>query len=493
MYRVLTAASCLAVMLMSSNCLDLNGQPGPVPRKDRSAGSHVYSSILGEQAATPILWGCQSNHPGESSTHPNADSRYQIAVAAPVDLQAAARELDALGFTIDLSIYDDLPPEVSAADVPRLIEAAKAVASLNGSSPQAVRTTYQIATRPPQTARPANPAHDTQQVGNDQAYPMGLTESEASGQEPLPLVFAPDPVALRTILNKKAATGAVPSLHGLSLDSPMDAFIDAGLHYGYNIVFSPATRNAYAALETAATGMPEQGATPGIQYSGQPNYHEYAAVPALGKAVVQRKGLGIVVGELNVGQPDGPELLGVIASVQLADRVFLAEIVRPGQPRCRVLAFPVLDANGGARLDRPVVDERYGGRFENSFTSDLAYDERIGRYSALRVPFPRPIGEYGHGHRVYPQERFVVNDDLANLRPPLVVFRKAETWRPFMPDYVLDNRLSFFGKDADTAELVVIFANADIETLVRVLGALRNIDVSPLLGDANLMHQLKAM
>jgi hypothetical protein len=192
--------------------------------------------------------------------------------------------------------------------------------------------------------------------------------------------------------------------------------------------------------------------------------------------------------KIGLSKPGGATNLGRICVSGLSEAVYLVESEDVAGARDRFIVFPVADGNGGVRnWESP--GRSFATRCENGVHSDI-WDRRLGRHSLLKVPMP-PASRYSRYN--WMEERIVVTEHFAGFDPPIAVLRKVAGWKPFVEDYVIDNRLSFDGADDDTARLLCVFASIEPDDLLRVIGALHRVDVTNLLSDARLLSELESL
>lgn len=492
-FRHWLCGQLLISLLAMGACADSPSDSIPSPNSNDGAGKDMSAYRLIKQklrVADTFVWGCGKGmiESGDvaSSQEPVTTERKEVSTEPSFTVESAVQTLHDLGFVVDGSFYDGVPVEMVDHDFRYVLAAANAVNALPNVATQITRTTYRLTNHwiegEDGTGRADEKPGDSKRLVDAGCYPMEGAKAEASGREPVALLLAPCPDQLRRALRDRPDS--------LPLESAIDQLIAAGNAYSLTLYFDGI--EDWPQPELLAMPMPQLGRTRGVQYAGQPYHFRYTNVPALGKAVVQKKGLEQVIDELQVGEAGGAKPLALVTSVKMLEHCYLVERCLANEPCCRQLVFPVTDANGGARPDRPAVDPEIGGRFENHVEMRLGYDPRIGRHSLLKIPYPQPVGaeEVRVGPEYFPQERIVVDEGIAGLSPPVAVFRRAETWKPFMPDYVLDNALTFGETTSSDVEYVVMFAHIGPEDLLRLLASLRGVDASSLLKDDELMSKL---
>jgi hypothetical protein len=132
-------------------------------------------------------------------------------------------------------------------------------------------------------------------------------------------------------------------------------------------------------------------------------------------------------------------------------------------------AFPILDANGGAR--DPATD-RYAAVRHGPYQCIVEspdFDPRIGTHSLLILPWPESNDpRLQRPARV--QERLCIHEDMAKLDPPIITVRTLPGSTPFREDYLLQAECDF--ETSDDLVMVVIFANASTEQLSRLFESL---------------------
>lgn len=159
---------------------------------------------------------------------------------------------------------------------------------------------------------------------------------------------------------------------------------------------------------------------------------------------------------------------------QVDSRVVAHAIIQLGPGRLwswdsTKFAFPILDANGGAR--GPATD-RYAAVRHGPYQSIVEspdFDPRIGTHSLLILPWPESNDpRLQRPARV--QERLCIHEDMAKLDPPIITVRTLPGSTPFREDYLLQAECDF--ETADDLVMVVIFANASTEQLSRLFESL---------------------
>ena len=397
------------------------------------------------------------------------------------ELIAAIR---AKGYRLDLSAYEGLPRTILHADLRYLSAAVGLVEGrlavirrdyrlLNGkNSTQEDRELYwkRKETSPPPWLTGPFPGD------------IGVLDE---GPAPLPVKLLPSPARLRVCL-EKLTPGERRKLKIPDLTAPFEQLIRDCAAHARGVYFESGWRS-----DDGNHGCPMSGEAgcAGGAYRETPGYF---APAELGKLVGRVEQLVRPQEQIRLGKWLGAKLLGRMNVVGITSSVYFVEVDMPGEAAQRYITYPIADGNSGLRGDRPWIDPEKGGRAENSVRSPV-HDPRLGRHSLLKIPRPFKAGPYPPGQREYQQERISVGPGFAGQEPPIVVLRKDAAWKPFLEDYVLDNRLSFTGEDADTARLVCVFTNISPKGLLRLIGALHGTDVSRLKGDAAVLERLEKL
>lgn len=356
------------------------------------------------------------------------------------------------GYTLDLTLL----AQQEALRFLRFFRAA--VEAIGGSTQQSIEefelVNHRRFQRPPKDQVEALSRY-REMVRNKSQFPDDVVAIPL-GSKPVPIKILPDSKQIAELSNN------------LINDQQESKQLAKGIYF---VAGAESQNPAYP------TPMPTFAFKPGGKTLKEPYFWEAIGV---GKLVGPPMLVDQAASHLRIGEPQGAQLLGTVEVTALNEVLWSVSLTESNGPKSQWFAFPIADANGGTRSDRPRIDPIKGTCLENTIETSLPL-LILGRHSMAKLPLP--LAETGNTRGRtqslphYPQERIVIDERWSQLTPPVVVVRKAATWQPFVEDYVLDNRLQFNGDVPETC-LITVFSNIGPSDLLRLVGALQNRDVS---------------
>lgn len=392
-----------------------------------------------------------------------------------------------LGFGLDISVFDACPQELPRQLV-RIAKTVESVAAEAGAE-AARRDTYVLLNDPAgkeydrlAVKQVSDKLYRATGISSLLTYPMCPAVAKLTGDEPLPVVLVPPAVALDAAASR-----------------PVEAE-DQRPRAG-TIWFEPLPQACRGLLGRAGAPRPSRGLRVPLPDA---RFAHHVAPALQGKVVAEGALLDWARAELLMCYEDA--ILGEVHVTEVEASLYDLRYRIAKKAELRTWGIPVADANGAGRWTRTdgeqitvqgmfnkwALDEEGRSRYENVYGGHLW--STIGRHSLLVVAKPllagsgaRRLKELSTGDvreklaawagvpreqrdAAQAQERLVVTRELLRLHPVLVL-RKARTWRPFMEDADVDSRLVFHGADVRAARVVVVAADLSDADLLRFVRA----------------------
>jgi len=413
------------------------------------------------------------------------------------DVPATLAQLRSKGVHVEVEAYRGMQDATLLADVRRLLSHVSVAAAQPGAT--AAQCTRHVllnnnndekrfdagATRAVERALVKELKQYTPGLmGLKLSYPTAPAITRPDGSEPLRVVLVPSGKILDEVLER----------HRAQLDASPPPLVPHAGTLWFAPFDAPDLKDFPCAVPTAGVlGAPIMN----------PKLSDYVPAGLQGKVVSQGRLLDRAA---EIIATKGHGLLGRCQTYCPQGGAYFVRYEIEGEPLTWTWAVPVADANGAARWNRSEarmisaktymtqmpIDDQHRGRYENLYGGIVW--KKLGRHNLSVLPVPRPVGSDDLEMRDkvkradrsvhVPQERLTVTREMLAAHP-VMVLRKSATWQPFMEDAAWDNRMSFHGKDGDTALAVVIWADASDADLAKAVHAYFGLPSPAAAGSAN--------
>jgi len=308
-------------------------------------------------------------------------------------------------------------------------------------------------------------------LGLSARYPYGPAHLEEAQPDVVPIWVVAPPRKLETVL---AATQP-------EWRDAVSSAATSGLDYAIRYAF-PAQRISGVLESGAEIPMPGRGES---RNGGDPHLTSTLTPLAVGNIGLQGEQEAELAKRLRSAGLLRDHTM-IIQSVRWTEGVWLGQVQLPGKAATVEFAFPLLDAHGAARVQRPHVDAGRGSWFENGMELP-EYVASLGRHSAAVWPVPRPPGAAQEAarrnwvageeaaRRQMEREYLCVTASSLQASGGVWVIERLPSSGPLAPDYrVSSDPTRLYDARGDLAGLV-IQADLEPQQLMQLLRAWRGV------------------